>query len=467
MKPCFGYMRVSTLKQGEGVSLEAQKDAITAFASRHDLSIIQWFEEKETAAKSGRPVFSQMLKQLERGRASGLVIHKIDRSARNLKDWAMISELSDRGIGVYFATESLDFRSRGGRLTADIQAVIAADYIRNLSEEARKGIDGRLKQGIFPWPAPPGYRDEGRGKAKSIHPIQGPLVRRLFDLYLSGNHSIYTLHLEMARQGLTNKRGGRLCRHTVELILSNPFYCGFLRNGRTGETFKGIHKPLLAVREYERVQEIKAGRSTKRVTRHNHLFRRLLTCDICHSFLTGELQKGHCYYRCHTRGCVRRALKEEIADRGIRQCLVELSMTISAEKEAEATIASWDFAEQSRAKLASIDLRFTETKARILRLTELLIDGAIDTATHHERKVAFEMQLVALQEERAKLAENADNEDSRRNFFELLKTVAELYDSATNDEKRELIETTTSNRTWDGEKLRVQPLNSADTVDFS
>lgn len=138
MKACFGYIRVSTQKQGEGVSLEAQRDAIQAFASRQDLTIIEWFEEKETAAKSGRPVFSRMLKLLERGRARGLVIHKIDRSARNLKDWAVISDLSDKGIDVHFATESLDFRSRGGRLTADIQAVIAADYIRNLREETLK-----------------------------------------------------------------------------------------------------------------------------------------------------------------------------------------------------------------------------------------------------------------------------------------------------------------------------------------
>ena len=142
MKSCFGYIRVSTQKQGEGVSLEAQKDAIQAFASHHNLTIAKWFEEKETAAKSGRPIFNQMLKLLQRNAADGLVIHKIDRSARNLKDWAAISDLSDAGVDVYFATESLDFRSRGGRLTADIQAVIAADYIRNLREETKKGING-------------------------------------------------------------------------------------------------------------------------------------------------------------------------------------------------------------------------------------------------------------------------------------------------------------------------------------
>lgn len=117
MKRCFGYVRVSTVKQGDGVSLAAQKEAIEAFASRHSIEIVQWFEEKETAAKRGRPLFNQMVKELRRGKAHGLVIHKIDRSARNFADWAKIGDLQDAGIDIHFATESLDFRSRGGRLT--------------------------------------------------------------------------------------------------------------------------------------------------------------------------------------------------------------------------------------------------------------------------------------------------------------------------------------------------------------
>ncbi len=56
MKNCFGYVRVSTLKQGDGVSLEAQRDAIEAYAEKNDILITRWFEEKVTAAKMGRPV---------------------------------------------------------------------------------------------------------------------------------------------------------------------------------------------------------------------------------------------------------------------------------------------------------------------------------------------------------------------------------------------------------------------------
>jgi len=82
----------------------------------------------ETAAKQGRPVFNQALKLLRNGKAKGIILHKLDRGARNLRDWAAIGELSDQGVEIHFANESLDLQSRGGRLAADIQAVVAADY---------------------------------------------------------------------------------------------------------------------------------------------------------------------------------------------------------------------------------------------------------------------------------------------------------------------------------------------------
>src|SRR5579863_5439512 len=183
MSRYFGYVRVSTIKQGEqGVSLQQQREAIERYAQRNSCDVVQWFEEQETAAKRGRPVFGEMIKLLKRGKARGVIIHKIDRSARNLRDWADLGELIDQGVEVCFANESLDLRSRGGRLSADIQAVVAADYIRNLREETRKGFYGRLKQGLYPMPAPLGYLDKGQGQPKDIDPATAPLVREAFGI---------------------------------------------------------------------------------------------------------------------------------------------------------------------------------------------------------------------------------------------------------------------------------------------
>ena len=82
MKKLFGYIRVSTTRQGErGVSLREQRDAIERYAQRNEIEVCRWFEERITAAKRGRPIFSEMLRLLRRGYADGMVIHKIDRGA--------------------------------------------------------------------------------------------------------------------------------------------------------------------------------------------------------------------------------------------------------------------------------------------------------------------------------------------------------------------------------------------------
>jgi site-specific DNA recombinase len=312
MKRYLGYIRVSTVKQGErGVSLQEQREAIARYAERNRLSLAERFEERETAAKQGRPIFSKMLKQLRRGKACGVIIHKIDRSARNLKDWADLGQLIDEGIDVRFSQESLDLNTRGSRLSADIQAVVAADFIRNLREETRKGFYGRLKQGLYPLPAPVGYLDRGKGMQKIPDPKAAPLVRKAFELYASGAYNLHGLRAEIERLGLRNRRGGSLSINGLSTLLNNPFYAGVVRIRRTGETFAGTHEPLVSLALFDRVQAVLKGKTNTRVRSHEFLFRRILKCKLCGYHLIGEIQKGHVYYRCHTRDCATKGVRED------------------------------------------------------------------------------------------------------------------------------------------------------------
>ncbi|MGA2147313.1 MAG: recombinase family protein, partial [Bryobacteraceae bacterium] len=256
MKAFYGYIRVSTAKQGEGVSLPQQKEAIERYAERNGYQISQWFEERVTAAKSGRPVFNKMLGLLKAGKAAGVIIHKIDRSARNLRDWADLIDLSDNGIEVQMATENLDLRSRGGRLSADIQAVVAADYIRNLREETRKGFYGRLKQGFYPLPAPIGYLDRGKAQAKALDEARAPLIKKAFQLYATRRYSLVTLLDELNALGLRNRTGKPLSITGLSILLNNPFYMGLIRIRRTGELFQGVHQPIVSKALFDRVQRI-------------------------------------------------------------------------------------------------------------------------------------------------------------------------------------------------------------------
>ena len=453
MKKFFGYTRVSTAKQGEqGVSLQEQQAAILRYAQRNNLEIAQWFEERQTAARRGRPVFNQMLKLLRQGKADGVIIHKIDRSARNLKDWADLGELIDQGIEVHFANESLDLHSRGGRLSADIQAVVAADYIRNLREETRKGFYGRLKQGLYPLPAPIGYLDRGKGSPKEPDPLKAALVRKAFALYATGQYNLDRLAEEMYGLGLRNRRGSRVSRNGLSVILNNPFYIGLIRLRRTGETFSGSHRPLISKALFDQVQRLLNARTPDRSQRHDFLFRRLLTCKHCGYSLIGELQKGHVYYRCHIPNCPTTCLREETVEARAIQTLARLRFSqlerAYLQQKVAALKADWE--REQKAETEALRLRLGQLQERLARLTDAYIDRLIEKDLFEERKKALLLERKDLEEKLALL------QDGSRSIPEQLAEFLELAGSAylnwkigLPEEKRDLLRIVTSNRVVD------------------
>lgn len=384
------------------MSLPEQRDAIIRYAGRQSLTITEWFEEQQTAAKSGRPVWNRMLKLLRGGKARGVIIHKIDRSARNLHDWADLGELTDGGVEVHFASESLDLHSRSGRLSADIQAVVAADYIRNLREEAKKGIYGRLKQGFYPLPAPLGYCDHGSGKSKTIHPEKGPLVAKAFELYASGRFSIISLGEELYRLGLRNRKGGRVSRNALAEMLHNTFYIGLIRIQTNGETYPGNHEPLISKRLFDVVQDGLRGRFHTRTKSHQFVFRRLITCKDCGYTLVGEERKGHVYYRCHTKDCPTTSVREERITSAVETALQGIRFdTPQAKLVLEQAIRrlKQNWAEEAERQLAMLNARLQQVTERLNRLTDAYLDQVVDRALYGERKTALLLERRAIDDE--------------------------------------------------------------------
>lgn len=457
MKTYFAYTRVSTVKQGDGVSLEAQRDAISAYAERHELHVKQWFEEKETAAKRGRPVFSSMLRSLRANEATGLIIHKIDRSARNPYDWAAISELLDDGIDVRFVHESLDLTSRGGRITADIQAVIAADYVRNLREECLKGIEGRLKQGLFPFGAPIGYLDQGAGKPKVPDPERAPFVRQAFELYATQQYSIRALQAELNQRGFRNRGGKLITKGCLENLLNNPFYHGVILLKRTGRTYQGVHEPLINQALFDRVQNIKSGKHNRKVTVHNHCFRRLVSCGHCGNKLYGETQKGNVYMRCHTRGCPTNSIREDRLDAAVSAALLDLSLPKADENRLIREMKRWFTKRTKDSDRQAIELQLSNLDLRQEKLTDALLDGLIDKAVFEERKARLDGERVDLTQALRDIGDTEADARLAEKFLELCKSLCLIYQMADTQKKRRLTEILFSNRTLTGKNLCLEP----------
>ena len=451
MSECYAYIRVSTAKQGEkGVSLQEQRASIERYAEQNRLAIIEWFEERETAAKRGRRQFGRMLSLLKRRKAAGVIIHKIDRSARNLKDWADLGELIDQGIAVHFANESLDLASRGGRLSADIQAVVAADYIRNLREEARKGFYGRLKQGILPLMAPIGYLDQGSGKAKTLDPERAPLVREAFELYATGEYNLRSLAKELDRRGLRNRRGGRITRTGVSTILNNPFYTGVIRVKKTGEVFEGVHPPLVSGRLFDQVQAILTGKTNTKVVQHNLLFRKRVDCALCGRRLIGERQKGYAYYRCHTKSCPMRCTRQELIEKAVAAAIDRLALDHDDYDYLVSRVGDMkrDWLKESKTAREELKLRLGKVEGRLTRLTDAFLDGSIDKETFEARKTT----LFRTKRELADAKERAAEEPAQKAqkllvLLELVNTAPVSWQVGKTDERRGLLQELTSNRT--------------------
>ena len=458
MKNYYGYVRVSTPRQGRGVSLDEQKAAITAYASRHGLSVVDWFVETETAARQGRTQFTKLLAALQQGKAQGVIIHKIDRGARNLKDWANLGELIDRGLDVQFAHESLDLRSRGGRLAADIQAVVAADYIRNLRDEVRKGFYGRLKQGVYPLPAPVGYLDRGAGIPKAIDPVAAPLIRFAFERYAAQPLGVRKLSLELRRRGLITRRGQPISVPGLAKMLRNPFYISLIHIERTGETFRGNHEPLVSKALFDRVQAVMDGKAVCKAEIHAFRYRLVIRHPACSRHLTGERQKGRfVYYRCHGRECVAVCIAEPAVDQAVKNAIAGITwdeQDIQDFKEVLQQEAGTLEQEHQQFR-SSLELRISACDTRLDRLTDGYLEAVVEKDDYERRKLALLTERQGLADQ-LRAADRSPGDDSLLEEFELQNIKLLQYDSLLDDEKRELVSALCSNVEAHGKEIAVR-----------
>ncbi len=393
------------------------------------------------------------MRLLRRGTAKGVIIHKIDRSARNLEDWV---KLVDAEVEVHFATENLDLRTVAGRLSADIQAVVAAHYSRNLREEVKKGIYGRLKQGFYPFRAPIGYLDQGSAKPKVPDPMTAPLIREVFRLYQSGQYSLPLLAREMHGRGLRNIGGTQVTINGLATILRNPFYIGVMRIVKNGQSFPGNHEALVTAEVFKSVQELLDGKRVDRVNHNAFTFSRIVRCGTCSYSLIGERQKGHVYYRCHNRpfknppACPITSVREEDLDQTVIDCLscVDLS-------EEEATLAHAllgkkriELERTNAAAIQALKLQLEQVESRLAKLTDLLVDGTVEKSLFTEKQNVLLVERVRIEENLRDTSQGSlKTLEALEKTVELAKSPSILFKSASPEKKRDLVKTLLSNIT--------------------
>ena len=175
---CVIYLRVSTREQAEhgegeeGFSIPAQREACVRHIRDKGWDLIDEYADRgESARSADRPQLQQMLARIaEDADVDAVVVHKIDRLARNMEDHVAIRALlRRRSVTLVSVTENLE-ETASGRLVEGIHALMAEFYSANLASEIKKGMAQKAKMGGWPHSAPLGYTNVRRPSAADRSP---------------------------------------------------------------------------------------------------------------------------------------------------------------------------------------------------------------------------------------------------------------------------------------------------------
>jgi DNA invertase Pin-like site-specific DNA recombinase/chorismate mutase len=308
------YARVSSREQEqEGYSIQAQLKLLRAYAAKNGFEIVREFVDIETAKTTGRKEFGEMAKFLAKSpTCRTILVEKTDRLYRNFEDQVRLEKLD---IEIHFVKTGNILCKNAKAQTKfmhGIEVVSAKYYSDNLREEVIKGMREKAEQGIYPGRAPFGYRNNRLTRTIEIHPENSEIVKRIFELYATGKHSLDTL-----RKQVRTEFGKPINRSYLHTILLNPVYIGTFEWG--GIQYRGSHEQFISTQLFETVQAVIHGHNKGKYSKHDIAFRGLMTCAHDNLTVTAELKKNkYVYYRCseyHGKCGLPRFREEQISEK--------------------------------------------------------------------------------------------------------------------------------------------------------
>ena len=420
----FLYARKSTDEEERQIlSIQAQITEVLEYAKKEKLEIVQEFIESRTAKAPGRPIFNEMISLLERGKAEGILAWHPDRLARNSMDGGKIIYLVDKGIiqDLKFPTYRFDNTAQG-KFILSITFGQSKYYVDNLSENIKRGIRQKIRNGIYCGPAPVGYLNDTKTRTIVVDKEKSHFLRKMFELYATGNYTLEGLTLKINALGFATRHNNSLCVSKCQVILTNPFYYGLLTYW--GETFEGKHEPIITKKLFDRVQLImrQRGKPQSRNTKY-FVFKGLMRCGVCGASVTAEIQKGHLYYHCTRKltpckGKSQKFVREETLAQQINEFVQKVSLN---DAWAENILRELDkdkerIAQSSLTHLQNLQSKVNEIDAKISKLIDLYLQGSLSLEEYNLKKNELVSLKKDLQEEAGDFADEGNNrfEQARR-----------------------------------------------------
>ena len=417
IKKFFLYARKSTDEpERQILSIEAQLFELREYAKKENLNVIKEFIESKTAKEPGREIFNEMLAGIENGEAEGILAWHPDRLARNSIDGGRIIYLVDTGKirELKFPTFWFDSTPQG-KFMLNIAFGQSKYYVDNLSENIKRGIRQKLKNGLWPQMAPLGYLNDRNTKSIIVDKNKARLIKKSFEIYSTGKFSLWRLCETINNLGLLGRKNKMLSISNYQYFLKNPFYCGLIRYN--GELYEGKHEPIIAKKLFDKVQEVMKSKSKPNKKKQKYfVFRGFIRCAECGCLITAETQKGHNYYHCTKRKikCFQKYVREENLAGQINEYIQKVSLPdnwtekIIAELKKEKILkiqSSESFAQNLKEKISIID-------GKLERLMDTYLENAVSLQEYQENKNNLVQQKQILKDKITAF------EQKRGNWFE-------------------------------------------------
>lgn len=318
------YIRVSTHHQIDKESLPFQQQELENYCKYilNTESYEIFVDAGYSAKNTDRPKFQEMLTRIRQGEFTHLLVWKIDRISRNLRDFtAMWDDLADHGVQFVSKMEQFDTSTAMGQAMLQIILVFAELERKLTAERVFSLMVDRASKGM--WNGAPvaiGYEWDYENEQVIIKEEEAQVVRLIFDLYEKTGSSNQVANY-LAESNILTKRGGAWGSKGVWDVLRNPAYIGIYRwNYRSAArgrrkpddeviTIKDALPTIITEEQYERVQASLDKNYRGRASQGKTYIplSGLIRCADCHKFYVGrkggaKRKDGYQYvlYQCGT-----------------------------------------------------------------------------------------------------------------------------------------------------------------------
>lgn len=226
------YCRVSTDSDVQLNSLDNQLDYYENYIKgKSAWTFVEgYIEEGVTGTRADkRPSFMRMIKDAKLNKFDLIITKDVSRFARDLEDSIhYIRELKSSGVGVFFENQALNTFDPNAELVLNMLFNIAQEESRKISASVKFGYRKAIDKGhVLGSSNITGYKKDNCSLV--IVPEEAKLVRRIFELYATGEYGFHRLAKKLSEEGYVNKRGRIYDKETLKRMIQNPKYKGFYR----------------------------------------------------------------------------------------------------------------------------------------------------------------------------------------------------------------------------------------------